>query len=183
MTFAASLSGLAFALAAAALGLGLLLARRYRDLHAAYQRLLRDRTGHGPAEADGPSIGTPLPEFAGVDVDGRRVEVSGSGDADLVVAFLSAGCEPCVDELPAVQRLFAAGRGGQAVAVVRGDGEGRTAFVDALRPVARVVVEDDANRGLAATFGVTAFPSVVAYRWGVVRQVTHRVADLDAEVA
>ncbi|MEV6150532.1 hypothetical protein AB0L53_09335 [Nonomuraea sp. NPDC052129] len=102
-------------------------------------RRMRQMGGGGVQHA-GPPIalrpGSPVGEFAAVTVDGEPMShdtVAG------LVGFFSAGCEPCHKLLPRfTEHARALGRE-NVLAVVAGDD---AEAVEALVPVARVIVED-----------------------------------------
>ncbi|MFC7387623.1 TlpA family protein disulfide reductase [Sphaerisporangium rhizosphaerae] len=98
------------------------------------------RTGGGGVQHAGPPLvlgpGSPIGAFAAVTIDGEPVShdtVTG------LVGFFSAGCEPCHKLLPRfTEHARALGRE-NVLAVVGGDD---AQAVEALAPVARVIVED-----------------------------------------
>ncbi|GAB3805083.1 peroxiredoxin family protein [Micromonospora zhanjiangensis] len=104
--------------------------------------------------------GSRVADFATVDIAGNVVsrELLSAGT---VVAFFSSNCGFCDELLPKFVH-YAAGSadgGAELLAVVSGDDTGRSAFVEKLAPVARVVTEafDGAT---TKAFGVTAFPMI-----------------------
>lgn len=91
--------------------------------------------GHvGPPIALGP--GSPVGEFAAATLDGEQVSHE---TVEGLVGFFSAGCEPCHKLIPGfTAQARALGRENVLAVVAGEDAEA----VEALSPVARVIVED-----------------------------------------
>ncbi|HYN92772.1 MAG TPA: hypothetical protein VES42_02855 [Pilimelia sp.] len=162
---------LTLVVAVAALALSLLLSRRYRELHRAVQAV-QARPGDAAVGMGMPAAGSPVGDFHATTTDGDRVGTADLGGADVVVAALMVGCEPCTAAVPDL----VAGLGGADPAAARplvlvvGDGEEATAYVARLAPVARVVVEDHGGT-VARALGVSTFPAVLRVEGGVIRRV------------
>jgi thiol-disulfide isomerase/thioredoxin len=156
-TSALVIASFAAVVAAANLLLTLALTRRVRLLQG----------GAAPVSGDLPSAGSAIGRFETQTVDGRPLTDRDAGERDVIAAFLSPTCEPC-------RRLLSRMRDAPPMArevvcfVVADAGEEATAeVVAALRPVGTVaVVEPDG--GPVEAFGVTAYPTVVRVRDGVV---------------
>jgi hypothetical protein len=107
-----------------------------------------------------PPVGSTVADFSTTTVDGMTVSRHDLDDGTLV-GFFSLGCDACVPAVPAfttAARTFPGGAS-RVIAVVAGTGEARAAMLDALTPVARVVVEPPGAAGMVSAFGVTSFPA------------------------
>ena len=132
-------------------------------------RRLREHTQHLEtllASGSGVSVGTGmLPigdtarDFAGTTVGGEPVS-RGLLAGETLVAFFSPGCEPCREKLPAfVEYARTLDDGPQRIlAVVTGQGDDTHEMIEALTPVARVVV-DGHEEQIVQAFQVTVFPA------------------------
>lgn len=126
--------------------------RRLRE----HTELLSSQGGRDPM---GVAAGTEIGEFEATTVDGEVVAHDLLLDETLV-AFFAPGCEPCEEKLPSFVAQAASLPGRHRVlAVVVGDAEAAGPMVAALRPVARVVVEEDHAGPLVSAFTVRAFPT------------------------
>jgi hypothetical protein len=103
-------------------------------------------------------VGAEVGEFEATTVDGLRVSRE-TFAARTVVAFLTPGCEPCIDKLPGFVEYARRAPGGrnQVLAVVVGDADEAADMVADLRGVALVVVERHGG-ALTSAFQVTASP-------------------------
>lgn len=103
--------------------------------------------------------GSVVGEFLTTTIDSRIV--SRATIDDTFVGFFSTTCEGCVDALETfvpMAKLVPGGRP-KVLAVVVGDRSGAGKFVDALSPVAQVVIEAE-HGPIAQAFGVNGFPAV-----------------------
>jgi cytochrome c-type biogenesis protein len=83
------------------------------------------RAGVSPAKREPARIGlalapgSPAPQFAATDLDGRRSRVAYDGHRATLLAFWTSACVPCKVEGPALQKLFLdhGGRGLQVLGV------------------------------------------------------------------
>jgi thiol-disulfide isomerase/thioredoxin len=126
--------------------------RRLREHTAILDSRFGAGSGTTPMHAAGATVG----DFDAVTVDGAAISRSMLTGTTLVGLF-SPGCAPCQERLP--QFVEQAGRHrGAVLAVVAGPAEDATAYIEALRPVARVVREDD-HGPVATALGVEGFPS------------------------
>ncbi|MEV4299746.1 TlpA family protein disulfide reductase [Microbispora rosea] len=168
-----TLSVLSCTCALAALGVSLLVTRRYRELRA----LVTDGAARGPAL---PAPGTGIPPFTATTTEGARLDRADLDGPDRVVAFLKTGCEPCRDLLPelrgALEDLPA--ESPRPIVLVTGVAGERTGYVTALALVAHVV-ESDEPHALTGGLGVGAFPAVLVAGEGVVRRAGVGLAALD----
>jgi hypothetical protein len=164
-----TVSVLSYACALAALGVSLLVARRYRELHV----LVTNGAGRGPAPSgpELPSPGTEIPTFTATTTEGIRLDRADLDGPDRVVAFLKTGCEPCRDLLPELCGALEGQPEGspRPIVLVTGAAVERTGYVAALSPVAHVV-ESDEPHALTGGLGVGAFPAVLVAGEGVVRR-------------
>lgn len=133
--------------------------RRLRE-HTAELTALR-----GPAAGADLPAGSPVGDFTATSVTGRPV-TRGTLTGSALVGFFSQGCPACAEQLPDFV-AHAAGGAVPALAVVAGDPAGVTETVQALRPVATVVVEP-ADGPVQRAFAVAGFPTFVLVEDGVV---------------
>ncbi|MCD9194406.1 TlpA family protein disulfide reductase [Streptomyces albireticuli] len=106
-------------------------------------------------------VGEEVGEFTAVGVDGEALTRE-SLRGDTLVAFFSPNCEPCHEMLPRFV-AYARARSGdreRALAVVVGAADLAAEQVEALRPVARVVVEGS-DTALTTAFRIKGFPTVL----------------------
>lgn len=155
------------ATAGVALALALALAGRVRSLQAQLA------AGADPFAL--PSPGEPVPDFSAGTTAGGRVDSTDLADA--LIAFFTTDCEACQE---VAGELAGGALGGtRKVAIVIGPAAERSAMVDRLAPVADVVEQGD-HQGLAARFGVRAFPALLLTGDGAVRASGHALSDLAA---
>lgn len=161
--------GLTAAVATLSLGLVLALARRLREVQAALA---------AAPHADGfglPAPGDPVPDFVARTSTGARVDSTDLGGDEVVLAFLTTDCDAC-RQLAGTLAAQGPG-GGRRIAVVVGPDADRGPMVAGLEPVADVVEQPD-HQGLAARFGVQAFPAVLVAGGGVIRAAGHGLDDV-----
>jgi hypothetical protein len=151
------------AVAVAALLLSLALARRMRQL--------ADLVGDPGAAFELPQPGEPVPAVEMTTTWGTTIDVSARGE--VLLAFLSADCDAC----RSLASSLTAEQDRDRVAIVSGPPAGRAAMVAELEPVMPVIEQDD-HAGLAARFGVRAFPSVLLVGDGVVKAAGHQLQDI-----
>jgi hypothetical protein len=106
-------------------------------------------------------VGKEVDAFEATTADGELVTRDAVA-TDVLVGFFSPTCGPCKEKLPKFVSHTRGMPGGEQrpLAVVIGEAEQAREFVQALSPVARVVVE----RGdgvLSQAFGVRAYPTVL----------------------
>jgi AhpC/TSA family protein len=163
--------GLTAAVATLAFALALALTRRLREVQA--------QLAASP-HVDGfglPVPGDAVPDFSVPTTTGAAVDSTDLAGDDVVLAFLTTDCESCRQLAGA---LAADGSGGtRRIAVVIGPDAARGSMVASLEPVADVVEQAD-HQGLAARFGVQAFPTVLVAGGGTVRAVGHDLDDVRA---
>ncbi|GAA3170074.1 TlpA disulfide reductase family protein [Nonomuraea salmonea] len=114
-----------------------------------------------------PDAGTRVADFTITTLDGAEIAlrdpagVSGV-DGPLLVAFFATGCPACHDELPRFVQYAATAPGGRErhLAVVSGAPDEVADVVEAVSPVARVVVEPDEGP-VTTAFGVRRWPLFV----------------------
>jgi thiol-disulfide isomerase/thioredoxin len=131
-----------------------------------------------------PLVGTTANVTAS-DLDGREVSVAADTGRVRVVDFWATWCEPCREQLPALDRLARAyGERGLAVYGVAFDED--LAMVEAFvreAPVAFPILWDKGGARLSDPYGITRLPTtLVVDRAGRVRSV-HLGFDLAAERA
>jgi len=120
-----------------------------------------------------PLLGQPV-DVAGTDLAGAEVRVSDAAGKVRVVDFWATWCDPCVEQLPLLDRLQREhGPRGLAVFGVAVDEEREAvqAFLARI-PVSFPVIFDPAGETSAQRLGITRLPTtVVLDRKGVVREV------------
>ncbi|MFD0973724.1 thioredoxin domain-containing protein [Plantactinospora endophytica] len=138
-------------LGAANLALTLWLATRLRDQANQLAELSRPATT--------PWTGMAVGDFTTSSVDGEPVSRDLLRE-DTLVAFLDPACAVSEERLTKLVTYARAVRGGRCrvLAVVVGEAPETEAFVDRLRPVARVVTEPDHTAPLGTAFRVAAYP-------------------------
>ncbi|WFF00124.1 hypothetical protein [Micromonospora sp. WMMD964] len=128
-------------------------------------RRLREHTAALAGVAQPPAslgVGDEVGAFSSATVDGEPVERDSITDETLV-AFFTPGCGPCEKRLPEFVSYAGSSPGTRdrpiavVVAAEAGDAD---PYVEALRPVARVFVQDS-DGAMCRAFQVTAFPTVV----------------------
>lgn len=121
------------------------------------------RAGVNPLAEQGfvPEVGSHITDFSTTTIDGDEVSLRDL-DGPLLAGFFSPGCPACREELPGFVKFAKALPDGRerSLVVVSGSIEEGADIVDAVRGVARVVVEP--LRGpVESAFGVRAWPSFV----------------------
>jgi hypothetical protein len=156
----------------ASLGLGLVLAARYRQLHA------RVMSADAFAGAPFPSPGAGAPHFDAVARDGSR-----AGDADLrngnaLVAVFDTNCTACIELLPEISGfLDDQPEGSTTLALITGAEAALAPYLSGLPASVRVVAPASAE--LIAAFDVRAFPTILRYQDGTLAAAGSRPADVD----
>ncbi|GAA3082702.1 TlpA family protein disulfide reductase [Streptosporangium carneum] len=142
------------------LNLLLLLAvlRRLRDYGAKWALAGLDRIVERKSS---PESGHRVADFEATALDGAPVSLR-APDAPLFTGFFSTGCPSCREEVPRFVEYAAAMPGGpeRKLAVVSGTAEQGADIIDAVRRVARVVVEPQ-DGPVAGAFGVQGSPTFV----------------------
>ena len=98
------------------------------------------------------------PGFSLADLSGRSVAFGDFAGRDVVVHFFATWCEPCREELPALQRLVARGHDVTVVAIAVADTPLRVKRLLAQVPVAFPILLDP-DRAAAKAWGVTTLPT------------------------
>ena len=163
------------AVALIALAVALACAARIRELQ---ERL--DIGMSGPAtDLLLPAVGAPVPDFAAVTTDGAEVDASDLAGPDTPVLFLTTDCDACSELIRRVTGPAPGPLDGfrRPLAVLIGPPGERAAVAADLARVTRVL-EDDNVGGLAARFGVRAFPAVLVAGDGVVRAAVHELDEI-----
>lgn len=119
----------------------------------------RDDSAWGDVAA---SPGTAIAEFAATDADGRPVGAEMLTGRRLV-GFFSPDCQPCKERLPEFLQVASQRPGGrdEVLAVIAASPARAADLLGRLRPVARVVVEQEEGT-VQQAFGVNGFPAFVA---------------------
>jgi hypothetical protein len=151
------------AVAVASLLLSLALARRMRQLAAL--------VGDPGAAFELPQPGEPVPAVEMTTTSGAAIDISARGE--VLLAFLSTDCDACRSLASSLTAEEDPGR----IAIVIGPPAERSAMVAELEPVMPVVEQAD-HTGLAASFGVRAFPAVLLVGDGTVKAAGHQLGDI-----
>jgi thiol-disulfide isomerase/thioredoxin len=128
-----------------------------------------------------PESGYRVADVDATSLDGETVSVPDL-ERSLIAGFFSTGCPSCRRELPRFVEYAAAQSGGpeRKLVVVSGSAEDGGDIIDAVRKVARVVVEPE-NGPVAAAFGVQGSPTfIVVDQEGVVRASSPSVRGLES---
>lgn len=133
----------------------------------------------GPMMPAGETVGA----FATAATDGAPVS-SELFDGETLVGFFSPSCQPCKVQLPRFVAYAKSVPGGRervlATVVIGGPDEDPEPYVNALKDVARVVVEPHGGT-LYEAFDVTGFPAVgLVDASGTVQATATRAGDLAA---
>ena len=118
-------------------------------------------------EMSGLPAGNPAPAFRAVAVDGREIASAPLAEGEHVVAFFSAECDSCRDQVPAFLRFVEAYNPDRVLGIVAGDAALGADIVADLTGRATVVTED-ALGPVSMAFRVQAFPSFFVVRDGVI---------------
>ncbi|MFD5143036.1 TlpA family protein disulfide reductase [Streptomyces sp. NPDC058401] len=132
-------------------------------------------------------VGEPIGDFSALTLEGRPLGQDALSD-ETVVAFFSTTCGPCKAKLPSFVEFAEAVSltGRRPVAVVVDDVNEPEAFVEALGPVADVVVERS-DGALCTAFRTESYPTILrvaADATGALVVTANKVAlDLPAAVS
>lgn len=146
-----SVSVFALVLACADLLLILLLARRVRQL---------GERAAAPVSAPWLPVGTEIPDFTTVAMDGTPVSLDWLRGEQALVGFFTPDCPPCHNQLPLfAEHAVTIGGPRRAVAVISGGEVEAAEFIRDLEGKATIIHEP--RRGLVATaFANNAFPGI-----------------------
>ena len=149
--------------------------RRLREHNDAITRLQTFAPGFTLA------VGTRVGDFAATTIADEPVTRDALTAEESLVAFFSARCDSCREHLPSFVQYAKSSGGPDRVLAVIAEGDGPTEdLIEALRPVAQVVLEPEQGT-LAALFGVGGFPSFFTLdRRGRVTAAAPVVDDLPA---
>lgn len=130
--------------------------------------------------------GSVVPAYSTTTVDGEHI-AGGGPEAPTLVGVFSPGCSACTEQLPAFLEFAGRHRGGRdrVLAVVSGDTSDagdQPAYVDQLRPVARLVVGEPAT-AVTEALQVRGYPAFALIEDGVVRASGFQVAELELTAA
>ncbi|MFG1949390.1 TlpA family protein disulfide reductase [Nonomuraea sp. NPDC048826] len=113
-----------------------------------------------------PEPGTQVADFTATTLDGAEIALSepagvSGADGPLLVGFFSPGCPACHDELPRFVEYAGAGGRDRNLVVISGSAEDAADIIEAVAPMARVVVEP-IEGPLMTAFAVRGWPSFIA---------------------
>ena len=155
-------------IAATALGLVLILARRLRTMAEKVNRVVPD------FDMGLPSRGTPVPEFQARTASGVEVTHADLNGDDRVIAFLTTDCASCQDQLPALRDSYPDAWRTPLVVVI-GDPADRSRMAQSLGERA-VIVEEDGRGPIASAFEIHEFPAILLVHDGYVQASGHGLA-------
>jgi thiol-disulfide isomerase/thioredoxin len=124
---------------------------------------VRARVGMAPAEAAPPALEVvrpPAPDAALRLRDGRSFDLAEQRGEVVLFAFWATWCRPCLEELPALDRMAAARPGLRVVAVSVDQGPDAVAKVDAMVAQLGLALPVAHDPALGRAYGVEALPSV-----------------------
>jgi thiol-disulfide isomerase/thioredoxin len=124
-----------------------------------------------PALLAAAMVGKPAPAFSVRGLDGKAWTQDGAGHTCVLVDFWASWCQPCLQEIPALNALQARHRGRLQVLGLSLDkgGEAGVRAAAARRGVAYAVAPVDPK--VAEAYGVQGFPSAFLLRDGIVLKV------------
>jgi hypothetical protein len=155
----------------AALGLGLVLAARYRQLHE------RVMSADNDAGTPFPEPGTPAPAVDAMARDGRGVSSADLVNGRAVVVAFDTNCSACTEFLPEISAFLAErAERAAALALISGTETALGPYLSELPATVRVVAPAAAE--LVASFGVRAFPTILLYEDGVLIASGSRPGDV-----
>ena len=108
-----------------------------------------------------PEAGDKAPGFLGLTLDGHRVSLGAYLGKVVVVSFWATWCPPCREELPILENIQKAGKGG--IQVIAINTESREVFRSAAKIMATyhlLLTNDDDKRGFTA-YGARGLPHLV----------------------
>ncbi|MEU7004059.1 redoxin domain-containing protein [Nonomuraea sp. NPDC046570] len=114
-----------------------------------------------------PAIGSEIPDFHAVTVDGREVSRTVLGSGEAYVGFFTTSCAPCRERLPEFARFAADRQNAQVLAVIAGEPDKAREMAEAFDGRVLTVVEEGPPV-LSATFEVDRYPTILALRDGTV---------------
>lgn len=112
------------------------------------------------------AAGRVMPDAPFVDAEGRDQPLASLRGQGLVVNFWATWCAPCVEEMPALDRLAAkSGPLGLKVVVLSADREGARVVRDFYRVnnIANLAADLDRSGRVARSLGIAALPTTVLY--------------------
>ena len=128
-----------------------------------------------------PWAGGAAPGFALPDLAGQRHELASLAGRPLIVNFFATWCEPCLSELPALQRLAAAADGPAVVAIDVGEPADRVRRLAARLAIDFPVLLDE-DRAVLKAWKIAMLPtSIVLDRKLVPRLYAEGAIDWMAE--
>ncbi|ROO62772.1 redoxin [Micromonospora sp. Llam0] len=131
---------------------------------AVIRRLRQDQSAPvNSAPVSGLAVGSSLPDLTTTALDGAEVSVARVGQEQAVFAFISTGCSACGPSIPHFIEYVRSQslRQSQAIAVIAGERENATHFIEQLGGIATTVL-DSKEGDFARSFAVFAFPTFIA---------------------
>ncbi|MEV6109769.1 redoxin domain-containing protein [Streptomyces sp. NPDC051940] len=113
----------------------------------------------------GIEVGSRLPDFTAVTVDGRTVSAADVAGRELLVAFLSLDCGGCEDSLPelAARARELRADGGAVLATVVGIDSAGSELAARVAELADFAVAESLDEPLSRLFGVLFYPGFARY--------------------
>jgi peroxiredoxin len=109
-------------------------------------------------------VGERAPDWIATTVDGERLARTADGGGGTVLAFFAAGCEACLDTMPAFHQVAARARaeGMRVLAVVAGTRESAQPIIAKVDDNVPIVVAPENESTLVRDHRVRSFPSYLA---------------------
>ncbi|MEU6729831.1 hypothetical protein ABZ917_39530 [Nonomuraea wenchangensis] len=114
-----------------------------------------------------PAVGTDIPDFHAVTVDGREVGRNVLGKGEAYVAFFTTGCAPCRERLPEFARFAEDRPNARVLAVIAGEPGKAMEMAGSFGDGVMTVVEEG-PAALSSTFDVDRYPTILALRDGTI---------------
>ncbi|GAA2808843.1 hypothetical protein RMN57_06535 [Kitasatospora sp. CM 4170] len=141
-------------------------------------RTLEEGGGTGAPDAL-PAVGTAVGEFTAVTTSGEEVSAADVAAGDAFAGFVMVGCTPCGTLIESLAGGAATGAADPLFFVV-GDPESPETrrMTAALGPVGRVAVVAERSAATAAFGQVSAFPTLLRIKDGVIAAAGHELGDV-----
>ncbi|WP_406208087.1 hypothetical protein OH807_36110 [Kitasatospora sp. NBC_01560] len=168
------------ALTAAAVVLGIAVAANLVLTFAIIRRLRAlEEGGTGGAPDALPAVGTAVAEFAAVTTSGVEVTAADVAVGEAFAGFVMVGCTPCGTLIDSLAGGAVTGADDPLFFVVGDPDDPETRRMSALLgPVGRVAVVAEKSAATAAFGQVSAFPTLLRIKDGVIAAAGHDLADV-----
>jgi len=167
------------ALIAAAVVLGIATAANLVLTFAVIRRLRALEEGGTAAPASLPAVGTAVAEFSAVTIAGEEVTAADVAVGDAFAGFVMVGCTPCGRLIESLADGAVTGADDPLFFVVGDPEDPETRrMTAALDPVGRVAVVDEKSSATAAFGQISAFPTLLRLKDGVIAVASHDLDDV-----